>query len=132
MHHMSSDSASKLAKARNKAGLSTSELACRLGVSQSTVVRLEQSERRRSISLGSLEKAARALGCELHYELRPKCSPNHGGDSAFTARKRGCRRSRLGAQLRAESLAAGQALHGSERLRLALELSDFAARLKKR
>lgn len=57
--------------ARKKLGLSTTELAIRLGVSQSTAVRLEQSENAKSISLRSLERAARALGFHVRIALEP-------------------------------------------------------------
>lgn len=45
-----------------------------LGVTTSTVTRLETSEADDTISLGSLRRAAEALGCELQYALVPKQS----------------------------------------------------------
>lgn len=62
---------SLILKQRELLGLSTTEVAHRLGVSQSTVVRLEQSEAADTITLASLRKAAEALGCELDYVFRP-------------------------------------------------------------
>lgn len=53
-------------------GMSASELARSLGVAPSTVARLETSERRRSISLVSLARAARSLECDLVYALVPR------------------------------------------------------------
>ena len=52
--------------------LSTNQLAKKLGVTQSTVTRMEQSEAKKSITLSSLEKAAEALNCELKYVLVPR------------------------------------------------------------
>lgn len=47
-------------------------LARRLGLVPSTVLRLETSEADDTITLGSLRRAAEALGCELQYALVPK------------------------------------------------------------
>lgn len=52
--------------------LTSKQLARRLGVEQSTVTRLEQSEARNSISLDSLERVAESLNCELRYVLVPR------------------------------------------------------------
>jgi len=54
--------------------MSSYQLADRLGVSQSTVMDLENSERNRTISLKSLERAAEALGCKVVYALVPDSS----------------------------------------------------------
>jgi predicted DNA-binding mobile mystery protein A len=51
--------------------MSSYQLAERMGVSQSTVKDLEASERKETISLKSLERAATALGCKLVYALVP-------------------------------------------------------------
>jgi predicted DNA-binding mobile mystery protein A len=56
---------------RESLGMSAAELGKRMGVTASVVLRLERSEQKRTISLGSLERAARALGCELLWVLRP-------------------------------------------------------------
>ena len=45
-----------------------------LGVTTSTVTRLETSEADETISLATLRRAAEALGCELQYALVPKQS----------------------------------------------------------
>lgn len=45
-----------------------------LGVTTSTVTRLETSEADDTISLATLRRAAEALGCELQYALVPKQS----------------------------------------------------------
>lgn len=52
--------------------MTATHLAHKLGVSTSTVTRLETSEADDAISLGTLRRAAEALGCELQYALVPK------------------------------------------------------------
>jgi predicted DNA-binding mobile mystery protein A len=59
---------------RQALGMTATHLAQRLGVTTSTVIRLETSEADDTISLGTLRRAAEALGCELHYALVPKQS----------------------------------------------------------
>jgi predicted DNA-binding mobile mystery protein A len=57
---------------RDALGMSAAELATRMDVAQSTVARLESSERHGRIQLSSLERAADALGCDLVYALVPR------------------------------------------------------------
>lgn len=59
---------------RESLGMAAAHLATRLGVTTSTVTRLETSEADDTISLGTLRRAAEALGCELRYALVPKQS----------------------------------------------------------
>jgi len=59
---------------REGLGMTATHLAGRLGVTTSTVTRLETSEADDTISLTTLRRAAEALGCELHYALVPKQS----------------------------------------------------------
>ena len=59
---------------RESLGMAAAHLAARLGVTPSTVTRLETSEANDTISQGTLRRAAEALGCELHYALVPKQS----------------------------------------------------------
>lgn len=59
---------------RESLGMTATHLAGRLGVTTSTVTRLETSEADDTISLATLRRAAEALGCELHYVLVPKQS----------------------------------------------------------
>lgn len=59
---------------RESLGMAATHLASRLGVTTSTVIRLEVSEADDTISLATLRRAAEALGCELHYALVPKQS----------------------------------------------------------
>lgn len=56
---------------REALGMTTAQLARRLGVTQPNVVRLERSEANRTVTLASLDKAARALDCTLVYALVP-------------------------------------------------------------
>jgi len=57
---------------RDALGMTAADLADRMGVDQSTVTRLEQSERQRTVQLDTLERAADALDCELLYALVPR------------------------------------------------------------
>lgn len=59
---------------REGLGMAATHLAARLGVTTSSVTRLETSEADDAISLASLRRAAAALGCELQYALVPKQS----------------------------------------------------------
>lgn len=59
---------------REGLGMAATHIATRLGVTTSTVTRLEISEADDTISLATLRRAASALGCELHYALVPKQS----------------------------------------------------------
>ena len=57
---------------RQSLGMTTAQLARRLGVSQPRIPVLEKAEANGSITLDSLERAARALDCDLVYVLVPK------------------------------------------------------------
>ena len=57
---------------REALGMTTYQFGKRLGISQSSVVDLEKREKTKSITLRSLEEAARALNCRLHYVLVPE------------------------------------------------------------
>ena len=56
---------------RGALGMSTAQLAKRLGVKQPSVVAMEQSEARGTIALASLRRVAEALDCTLVYGLVP-------------------------------------------------------------
>ena len=56
---------------RDALGMTSAQLARRIGVSQPRVVELEQSEVSGSITLHSLQRAAEALGCRVVYALVP-------------------------------------------------------------
>lgn len=59
---------------RNALGMSSGQLAARLGVRQSTVSRLEKSECEGTASLNSLRKAADVMNCDVYYALVPRAS----------------------------------------------------------
>lgn len=57
---------------REAVGMTSGELASRMGIAESSLVRLEQSERACRIRMDSLRRAADALDCELVYALVPR------------------------------------------------------------
>ena len=68
---------------REALGMTTGQLAKRLGVHQPRVIELERGEATGNITVRSLERAAEALGCRLVYAFVPK------EPLADTIRKRG-------------------------------------------
>jgi predicted DNA-binding mobile mystery protein A len=59
---------------RTAIGMTTRQLASRVGVSQSTLAALEKSESDGRITLQSLRRLADALDCDLEYTLVPRSS----------------------------------------------------------
>ena len=57
---------------REALGMTTAQLGKRLGVSQPRAVAIEKAEATNAITLETLERAARALDCELVYALVPR------------------------------------------------------------
>ena len=57
---------------REALGMTTRQLARRIGVGQSRVVDIEKAEISGSITLNSLNRVARALDCKLVYALVPR------------------------------------------------------------
>ncbi len=57
---------------RDGLGMTTQQLARRIGVSQSRIPELEQAEAGGNITLKSLERAAEAMGCRVVYALVPE------------------------------------------------------------
>ena len=57
---------------RESLGMTTSQLARRIGVSQPRVIAIEKAEKNASITLDSLERAARAMDCRVVYALIPR------------------------------------------------------------
>lgn len=57
---------------REALGMTTGQLAKRLGVQQPRVIELERGEASGNITVQSLERAAEALGCRLVYALIPQ------------------------------------------------------------
>ncbi len=56
---------------RDALGMTTAQLAERMGIQQSGVMALQKRELAKTITLESLEKAAKALNCTLVYALVP-------------------------------------------------------------
>lgn len=56
---------------REALGMTTAQLAKRIGVKQPSVVAIEQSEAQGTIELATLRRAAEALNCTLVYALVP-------------------------------------------------------------
>lgn len=59
---------------RDALGMSSTELAERLGVDQSRVPRIEQGEVEGSVTLHTMQRAAEAMGCRLVYAIVPDTS----------------------------------------------------------
>lgn len=59
---------------REALGMTSAQLARRLGVSQPRIIAVEKAEADRSITLASLERTARALNCHVVYALVPNTS----------------------------------------------------------
>ncbi len=57
---------------REAIGMTASQLGKRLGVSQPRALAIEKAEAKGSLTLRSLERAARALDCRLVYALVPR------------------------------------------------------------
>ena len=57
---------------RDSLGMTAEQLGDRIGVTQSTIQRLETSEAADTIQLNSLRRLAEGLGCELVYVLAPR------------------------------------------------------------
>ena len=56
---------------RDALGMSSKELASRMGVRQQTISDIERSEQHHTIQLKTLERAANAMDCRLVYALVP-------------------------------------------------------------
>lgn len=78
---------------RQALGMTTAQLAKRMGVKQPSVVALEQSEVKGTIELATLRRAAEALDCTLVYAL----IPNKPLEATVRARARALARRRQGA-----------------------------------
>lgn len=57
---------------RTALGMTLEQLASRLQLDRSSVLKLEASERGRRMQLDTLSRVAEALDCELHYVLMPR------------------------------------------------------------
>lgn len=70
---------------REAIGANQHTVAKRMGVKRQSYARLEDTEAQASISLGSLQKAAEAMDCEVVYYLVPR--PSVAGNYTELARK---------------------------------------------
>jgi predicted DNA-binding mobile mystery protein A len=61
-----------IAAIRDALDMTVRQFGTRLGVTPSSVVRLEERERNDTITLGALRRAADALGCDLVYAVVPR------------------------------------------------------------
>ncbi len=59
---------------RDALGMSSADLARRMGISQQRVTAIERGEHDMTIKLGTLMRAAHAMDCELVYALVPRTS----------------------------------------------------------
>jgi predicted DNA-binding mobile mystery protein A len=57
---------------RQALGQTTRQLAYAVGVEQNAVMAVERSEARYDVTLATLARYADALGCDLHYVLKPR------------------------------------------------------------
>jgi predicted DNA-binding mobile mystery protein A len=57
---------------REALGMTTTQLAERLGIAQPSAIGLEKAEASKAITIATLERAARALDCTLVYALVPR------------------------------------------------------------
>ena len=57
---------------RHALGVPAAEMLKELGISPSVLFRLEQSERRGTISVNGLDRVAQAMGCKLIYAVVPR------------------------------------------------------------
>jgi predicted DNA-binding mobile mystery protein A len=106
---------------RDALGMSAAELGTRLGVSQQSVAHLERSERRHSIRLDSLQRAARAMDCEVVYAIVPR------GSLDETVRSRARHEaSRILAEVGHHSRLENQAVTDHD---LAMQIDELTARL---
>lgn len=56
---------------RDALGMSTNDLARRVGLSKARISQIERAERERSLTLDTLERVAAGLGCRVEYVLVP-------------------------------------------------------------
>jgi predicted DNA-binding mobile mystery protein A len=57
---------------RDALGMSTRELAERIGVSKARINQIERGERERTLTLATLDRVAAGLGCRVEYVLVPE------------------------------------------------------------
>src|SRR5437763_8086178 len=77
----------ELLKARRQAGLTQAEVAARMGTKTPAVARLEAAggSQQHSPSVATLRKYARAVGCRLEIQLRPRAGRKFKAEQAAAA-----------------------------------------------
>jgi predicted DNA-binding mobile mystery protein A len=99
---------------RDALGMTSRQLAARMGLSQSTITALEKGEAAETVTLKTLRQAAEALDCQLVYALVPRTTLEEAVRMRARALAEG-RLARVNHTMRLEN----QALHDGE---LAAEL----------
>lgn len=61
---------------RDALGMTSRQLAARMGLSQSTITAMERGEEAETVSLKTLRQAAEALDCQLVYAIVPNATLN--------------------------------------------------------
>ncbi|MEK7762425.1 MAG: helix-turn-helix transcriptional regulator, partial [Nitrospirota bacterium] len=74
----------EILKARAEAGVTQAELAARMGITQSTVARLETAMRKHSPSIGTLKRYAAALGYRLQLRLVKERGFTYPGQKTYS------------------------------------------------
>ena len=74
----------QIAKLRQQTGMSQTELAARTGMSAPNISRIENSPSQ-NMTLGTLVRLAKALGCDVEISLRPRRSAETRGLKAAKA-----------------------------------------------
>lgn len=64
--------ASQMLKARSRAGLTQDAVAERMGTTKSAISRLESAGKKHAPSITTLQRYARAVGCDLQVKLVPQ------------------------------------------------------------
>jgi len=111
---------------RMSLGLTTRQLAERTGVSQHSIINLEKSEQKKTVSLSTLVRVAEAMNCELVYALVPK-KPFNSLDDIVTARAQDVARQivgRVGHSMRLEKQGVRNAQSNAQIKELASQLKE--------
>lgn len=124
---------SQIRKLRMKLGLSTTQLAHRLGISQSSALRLEQSEARGAITLATLERVARAMRVRFDYQFIPQERLSRTGKIEKFGMRRlsgsSKRRESVNDLSRIEDVQRNLKASPQDRVRQACELSDLGRKI---
>lgn len=64
--------ANQMLKARSRAGLTQDAVAERMGTTKSAISRLESAGKKNAPSIATLQRYARAVGCDLQIKLIPQ------------------------------------------------------------